>query len=210
MPRGSQGTLDGARLLDRRLARVWLRPSDRRAPAHPRRPARPRRPRTTEIEQRRIVPLDTLESEVDRAQQAVAEARRRHAALQTSQWATYRREYERYLSIEEDGEPRRRFSGRRCAQRLPATGRLPRCRRWPVGVELRRAWRSDLVHQAFPQPHLPRRRCAGKRADQGKEAGALRRVRSTSPRHPSRDGPAHHFRRQPRRAFSVSARSTTR
>jgi hypothetical protein len=58
--------------------------------------------RTAEIEQRCIVPLDELESEVSRAEQAVAEARRRHAALQTSLWAAYKREYERYLGREED------------------------------------------------------------------------------------------------------------
>lgn len=59
-------------------------------------------PRTAEIEQRCVVPLDELESEVGRAEQAVAEARRRHAALQTSLWAAYKPEYERYLGREED------------------------------------------------------------------------------------------------------------
>jgi len=58
--------------------------------------------RTAEIEQRCIVPLNELESEVRRAEQAVAEARRRHAALQTSLWAAYKPEYERYLGREED------------------------------------------------------------------------------------------------------------
>jgi len=58
--------------------------------------------RTTEIEQRCIVPLDQMESEVDRAEQAVAEARRRHAQVQTSLWAAYKPEYERYLGREED------------------------------------------------------------------------------------------------------------
>jgi hypothetical protein len=58
--------------------------------------------RTARIEQRCIVPLDELESEVRRAEQAVAEARRRHAALQTSLWAAYKPEYERYLGCEED------------------------------------------------------------------------------------------------------------
>jgi hypothetical protein len=58
--------------------------------------------RTAEIEQRCVVPLDELESEVGRAEQAVAEARRRHAALQTSLWAAYKPEYERYLGREED------------------------------------------------------------------------------------------------------------
>lgn len=59
--------------------------------------------RTAQIEQRCVVPLDKLESEVGRAEQAVAEARRRHAALQTSLWAAYKPEYERYLGYEEDG-----------------------------------------------------------------------------------------------------------
>ena len=58
--------------------------------------------RTAEIEQHCVVPLDELESEVGRAEQAVAEARRRHAALQTSLWAAYKPEYERYLGREED------------------------------------------------------------------------------------------------------------
>jgi hypothetical protein len=59
--------------------------------------------RTAQIEQRCVVPLDELESEVGRAEHAVAEARRRHAAAQTSLWAAYKPEYERYLSREEDG-----------------------------------------------------------------------------------------------------------
>lgn len=59
--------------------------------------------RTAEIEQRCVVPLDERESEVVRAEQAVAEAHRRHAALQTSLWAAYKPEYERYLGREEDG-----------------------------------------------------------------------------------------------------------
>lgn len=58
--------------------------------------------RTAEVEQRSVVPLDELESEVGRAEQAVAEARRRHAALQTSLWTAYKPEYERYLGREED------------------------------------------------------------------------------------------------------------
>jgi hypothetical protein len=58
--------------------------------------------RTSEIEQRCVNPLDDLESEVRRAEQAAAEARRRHAALQTSLWAAYKPEYERYLGREED------------------------------------------------------------------------------------------------------------
>jgi hypothetical protein len=59
--------------------------------------------RTAEVEQRCVVPLDKLEAEVGRAEQAVAEARRRHAAVQTSLWAAYKPEYERYLGREEDG-----------------------------------------------------------------------------------------------------------
>jgi hypothetical protein len=58
--------------------------------------------RTAEIEQRYVVPLDELESEVIRAEQAVAEARRRHAALQTSLWGTYKGDYERHLGSQED------------------------------------------------------------------------------------------------------------
>jgi hypothetical protein len=58
--------------------------------------------RTAQIEQRCVVPLDELEVEVGRAEQAVAEARHRHAALQTSLWAAYKPEYERYLSRQED------------------------------------------------------------------------------------------------------------
>jgi hypothetical protein len=58
--------------------------------------------RTAEIEQRCIVPLDALETEVGRAEQAVAEARRRHAQVQTSLWAAYKTGYERYLGREED------------------------------------------------------------------------------------------------------------
>jgi hypothetical protein len=58
--------------------------------------------RTAEIEQRCVVPLDQLEAEVTRAEQAVAEARRRHADVQTSLWAAYKPEYERYLGREED------------------------------------------------------------------------------------------------------------
>jgi hypothetical protein len=59
--------------------------------------------RTAQIEQRYAVPLDELEAEVGRAEQALAEARRRHAAGQTSLWAAYKPEYERYLGREEDG-----------------------------------------------------------------------------------------------------------
>jgi hypothetical protein len=59
--------------------------------------------RTAQIEQRCVVPLDELEAAVNRAEQAVAEARRRHAEVQTSLWTAYKPEYERYLSREEDG-----------------------------------------------------------------------------------------------------------
>ena len=58
--------------------------------------------RAAQIEQDCIVPLDQLESKVVRAEQAVAEARRHRAALQTSLWAAYKPEYERYLGREED------------------------------------------------------------------------------------------------------------
>jgi len=58
--------------------------------------------RTAEIEERCVVPLDELQGAVARAEQAVAEARRSHAEVQTSLWATYKPEYERYLSREED------------------------------------------------------------------------------------------------------------
>jgi hypothetical protein len=59
-------------------------------------------PRTAELEQRCVVPLDELEAEVGRAEQAVAEARSRHATVQTSLWAHYKTEYERYLGREEE------------------------------------------------------------------------------------------------------------
>jgi hypothetical protein len=55
-----------------------------------------------EIEQRCVNPLDALEAEVGRAEQALTEARRRHAALQTSLWAAYKPAYEHYLGPEED------------------------------------------------------------------------------------------------------------
>lgn len=58
--------------------------------------------RTADVEQRYVVPLDELESEVGRAEQAVSDARRRHAALQTSLWSAYKRDYERYLGSKED------------------------------------------------------------------------------------------------------------
>jgi hypothetical protein len=58
--------------------------------------------RTAELEQRCVVPLDELEAEVGRAEQAAAEARRRHAALQTALWGQYKPEYERYLGREEE------------------------------------------------------------------------------------------------------------
>jgi hypothetical protein len=58
--------------------------------------------RTADLEQRCVAPLDELEAEVGRAEQAVADARRRHAALQTSLWGKYKTEYERYLGREEE------------------------------------------------------------------------------------------------------------
>jgi hypothetical protein len=59
-------------------------------------------PRTAELEQNCVVPLDELEAEVGRAEQAVAAARSRHATVQTSLWAQYKTEYERYLGREEE------------------------------------------------------------------------------------------------------------
>jgi hypothetical protein len=58
--------------------------------------------RTSEIEQRCVSPLDAVEAEVGRAEQALADVRRRHAALQTSLWSAYKPAYERYLGPEED------------------------------------------------------------------------------------------------------------
>jgi hypothetical protein len=58
--------------------------------------------RTVELEQRFVVPLDELQAQVDRAEQAVAEARSRHAEVQTSLWAQYKSGYERYLGHEEE------------------------------------------------------------------------------------------------------------
>ncbi len=57
--------------------------------------------RTEDLQQRCIAPLDALEAEVSRAEQVLAETRRRHAALQTSLWAAYKPQYERYLGREE-------------------------------------------------------------------------------------------------------------
>jgi len=56
--------------------------------------------RTADLEQRCVVPLDELEGQAVRAEQLAVEARRRYAALQTSLWATYKPEYERYLAEE--------------------------------------------------------------------------------------------------------------
>jgi hypothetical protein len=58
--------------------------------------------RAAELEQRFVVPLDELEAEVGRAEQAVAEARSRHATVQTSLWGQYKTGYERYLGNEEE------------------------------------------------------------------------------------------------------------
>jgi hypothetical protein len=57
--------------------------------------------RTADLDERCIQPLDRLEDEARRAEQAAEEARRRHAALQTSLWAAYKPAYERYLDSEE-------------------------------------------------------------------------------------------------------------
>jgi hypothetical protein len=58
--------------------------------------------RAADVEERCVRPLDELESEVARAEQSLAEARRRHMSLQTSLWSGYKPDYERYLSREED------------------------------------------------------------------------------------------------------------
>jgi hypothetical protein len=58
--------------------------------------------RAAQLEERFVVPLDELEAEVGRAEQAVAEARSRHATVQTSLWSQYKTEYERYLGHEEE------------------------------------------------------------------------------------------------------------
>lgn len=57
--------------------------------------------RTADLEERCIQPLDRLEAEARRAEQAADQARHRHAALQTSLWAAYKSDYERYLDSEE-------------------------------------------------------------------------------------------------------------
>jgi hypothetical protein len=58
--------------------------------------------RTSDLEQRCIVPLDDLASDVRRAEDAAAAARRRQAELQTALWSEYKREYERYLAGKEE------------------------------------------------------------------------------------------------------------
>lgn len=57
--------------------------------------------RTADLEQRCLIPLDEVEADVRRAEQAVAEARRRHSQLQTALWSQYKVDYERYLTREE-------------------------------------------------------------------------------------------------------------
>ena len=54
--------------------------------------------RTSDLEQRCIVPLDELENQVRRAESAAAAARLRQAELQTALWGEYKNEYERYLA----------------------------------------------------------------------------------------------------------------
>jgi hypothetical protein len=58
--------------------------------------------RAVDLEERFVQPLDRLEEEAGRAAQAAAEARQRHAALQTSLWAAYKPDYERFLDSEEN------------------------------------------------------------------------------------------------------------
>jgi hypothetical protein len=58
--------------------------------------------RTANIVRRCIEPLDALDLEVVEAEQALGEARRRHAAVQASLWAEYKPAYERDLSPEEE------------------------------------------------------------------------------------------------------------
>jgi hypothetical protein len=53
--------------------------------------------RTSDLEARCVEPLDALESAVREAEQELAAARQRHAALQTSLWTAYKAGYERYL-----------------------------------------------------------------------------------------------------------------
>jgi hypothetical protein len=57
--------------------------------------------RIADLEQRCVEPLDQLEAEVRRAEQAAADARARHARLQTQLWSAYKPSYERYLGSEE-------------------------------------------------------------------------------------------------------------
>jgi hypothetical protein len=59
-------------------------------------------PRTADLERRCVDPLDKLESEVRRAEHALAQARHAHAAVQTSLWGEYKVEYERFLAPRED------------------------------------------------------------------------------------------------------------
>lgn len=57
--------------------------------------------RTADLLQRCIGPLDESQAQVERAERGLAEARSRHAALQTSLWGSYKPQYERYLGSEE-------------------------------------------------------------------------------------------------------------
>src|SRR3954451_5003717 len=58
--------------------------------------------RTSTLEERCIHPIDELESEVNRAEQSLLDARRRHSATQMSVWASYKPDYERYLAPQEE------------------------------------------------------------------------------------------------------------
>ncbi|HKX66470.1 MAG TPA: hypothetical protein VJN29_04535 [Intrasporangium sp.] len=60
--------------------------------------------RTTELERRWIRPLDQLGAEVQRAEQALEEARRRQVTGQAQLWGAYKAEYERYLRAPDERE----------------------------------------------------------------------------------------------------------
>jgi hypothetical protein len=53
--------------------------------------------RTTDLERRCVEPLDRLEAEVQRADQAAADARQRHAVHQTRLWSAYKPGYEQHM-----------------------------------------------------------------------------------------------------------------
>jgi predicted aminopeptidase len=59
-------------------------------------------PRTAQLERDFITPLDKLDDEIRRADQALEDLRRRQAHLQASLWRGYKPEYERHLDRGED------------------------------------------------------------------------------------------------------------